>query len=185
MDFDEETFKLKAEKEISRCRPGDWNHAKRVVEWVKKLGPGRDNLPLLISAAYIHDIGWRDIFSGEKISLEELQNLEGKANSNSEPFVREFLKHFDFDERDVGEILRLITAADTREASSEEEEIIVDADNLSKLSPEHIKEKFPEEDWKKMCSHWEKEFRKRIRTIQGKALYPSLLKKLEQELLPG
>lgn len=61
MNFNEENFRAKAEQEISRRRPGDWNHALRVVERAKQLGNGRKDLPLLVSAAHIHDIGWRDV----------------------------------------------------------------------------------------------------------------------------
>ena len=43
---------------ISKCRPGDWEHAKRVVSWIKELGGDRDDLDLLVVAGYIHDIGW-------------------------------------------------------------------------------------------------------------------------------
>ncbi len=66
MVFAEEKFKQVAEKVILRCRPGDWEHALSAVAWVKELGAGRPDLPLLISAAYIHDIGWRDLWAKDK-----------------------------------------------------------------------------------------------------------------------
>ena len=97
MNFNEENFKSKAEKEISRCRPGDWNHACRVVGWVKELGKDREDLPLLISAAYIHDIGWRDVLpSDKKITFDELLKSEKQANDNSEEFASAFLESLEY-----------------------------------------------------------------------------------------
>ncbi|HSL86180.1 MAG TPA: hypothetical protein VK861_04545, partial [Bacteroidales bacterium] len=60
-DFNEQEFKKQVKLHIKRCRDGDWEHAKRVVRWVKELVEGRDDLCLFITAAYIHDIGWRDV----------------------------------------------------------------------------------------------------------------------------
>lgn len=57
MKFNEEGFKKIVKSHILRCRDGDWEHAKRVVGWIKKLGKGRKDLPFLITAGYIHDIG--------------------------------------------------------------------------------------------------------------------------------
>jgi len=133
MEFDEEKFRNQAEKEISRCRPGDWSHTLRVVSWVKELGENREDLYLIIAAAYIHDIGWRGVFSKEKISIEELNALEEKANVNSNNFAREFLSQFHFSEENTRVILRLIKATDLHESASDDEKIIVDSDNLSKL----------------------------------------------------
>src|SRR3989344_274737 len=101
MKFNEETFKIEAEKEISRCRPGDWNHAKRVVSWIKKLGKGNRDIDLLIVAGYIHDIGWRGVLPKNKISFKELLKLEKKANKNSEKFAIKFLKNQNFSHKDI------------------------------------------------------------------------------------
>ena len=58
-NFKEESFRALIEPHLLRCRPGDWEHTLRVVRWVKRLGKGREDLPLLIMAGYLHDIGWR------------------------------------------------------------------------------------------------------------------------------
>ena len=130
------------ESHIIRCRPGDWEHAKRVVRWVKELGQEREDLPLLITAGYIHDIGWRDLLKKEKITFEELLELEPKANENSEPYIRELLKQLNYKNNDIETILRLVSSADKHKSESEDEAIIVDADQLSKLDIGHLKEKY-------------------------------------------
>lgn len=57
MTFNEKTFSKTIEPHIRRGRAGDWEHCKRVVKWVKILGAGREDLPLLIVDAYFYDIG--------------------------------------------------------------------------------------------------------------------------------
>jgi len=163
------------ESNITRCRPGDWEHAKRVVRWVKELGEGRNDLPLLIIAGYIHDIGWRDLLNKDKITFEELLELEPQANQNSEPYIRELLKQLNYNTTDTEAILRLVSSADKHESNTEDEEIIVDADQLSKLDIGHLKEKYQKSEWLKMYELWNKEIGKRVKTDKAKLLYPNLL----------
>ena len=185
MGFKEKEFKTAAKKEISKCRTGDWNHALRVVSWVKKLGKNRENLHLIIAAAYVHDIGWKGIVSKEKISIEKLKSLEDKANGNSEILVKKFLKKFNFSKKDTGIIIRLIKAADRHESNEEDEKIIVDADNLSKLSIEHIVEKYSKKELEKMYWFFKKFVPKRVKTLKGKEMVPILLEKLKNQIMPG
>ncbi|MFA5022800.1 MAG: HD domain-containing protein [Candidatus Paceibacterota bacterium] len=179
MSFDEEKFKQGAEKVILRCRPGDWEHALSAVAWVKKLGEGRSDLPLLISAAYIHDIGWRDVWAKDKITFAELRDLEQLANDNSHQFAKEFLSNLDYDQTEIATIIRLIEAADAHDSKQEDEAIVVDADNLSKLSFEHLKNKFDPGDWVELCEMWQEELPQRVKTEKAKALWPKLLAELK------
>ncbi|MEK6825641.1 MAG: HD domain-containing protein [Nanoarchaeota archaeon] len=156
----------------------DWKHALRVVEWVWKLGNGRSDLSLLIAAAYIHDIGWRNVLPSQKISFDELLRFERQANENSEPYAHEFLEKNDFRETEIVMILRLVAAADAHQSQKEDEAVIVDADNLSKLCIEHLQEKYRKEEWKKMAHMWEQEFPSRMRTKQGREIFLDLLQKL-------
>ncbi|MFA5841199.1 MAG: HD domain-containing protein [Candidatus Paceibacterota bacterium] len=180
--INEEKIIKVAKPEMMRCRPGDWEHAKRVVKWIKELGEGREDLFLLITAGYIHDIGWRDLFKKEKITFEELLELEPQANKNSEPNIRELLKHLNYTTFDVEKILRLVSSADKYKAKVEDEQIIVDSDQLSKLDINHLKEKYQKSDWQKMYKFWEKEMVKRIKTEKAKSLYPGLIISLKKEI---
>jgi hypothetical protein len=179
---DEEKIIEVAKPEMMRCRPGDWEHAKRVVKWIKELGEGREDLFLLITAGYIHDIGWRDLFKKEKITFEELLELEPQANKNSEPNIQDLLEHLDYDISDIKTVLRLVSSADKHESSCEDEEIIVDADQLSKLDIGHLKEKYQKSEWLKMYELWNKEFNQRIKTEKAKSLYPRLIFSLKKEI---
>jgi len=185
MEFDENSFKEQAEKQILRCRAGDWNHAKRVVSWIKKIGEENSKLKLIIAAGYIHDIGWRDVLPDNKLSLDKLLEYEPQANKNSKKFAREFLRSQEFSNEEVLFVLKLIEAADKHESSSEEEAIIVDADNLSKLSADHIKEKFDKSEWVKMYNYFEEFVPERIKTLKGKEVIPKLLEKLKKQIMPG
>ena len=185
MKFNENLFKREAKKQILKCRPGDWNHAKRVVLWIKRLGRENKNIDLIIVAGYIHDIGWMGILSENKISFKELLKFEKKANKNSGKFAPEFLKIQNFSHKDISIILRLIKAADKHSSNSENEAIIVDSDNLSKLSINHIKEKYEQREWIKMYEFFKKWVPKRIKTLKGKKAAPILLKKLEKQIPPG
>lgn len=182
MNFDEERIIEIVKPEMARCRPGDWEHAKRVVKWVKELGEEREDLPLLIIAGYIHDIGWRDLFKKEKITFEELLELEPQANKNSEPNIRELLGRLNYDISDIEKILRLVASADKHESENEDEEVIVDADQLSKLDINHLKEKYQKSEWLKIYELWEKEFSQRIKTEKAKQLYPELLSSLKEQI---
>ena len=123
---------------LDNCRAGDWNHALRVVKWVKVLGEGRDDLDLLTTAAYIHDIGWTNILPKGKIDFKKMQEYEPKANENTAKLVKEVLSKMDFNNKDVSAVIRLIKAADKHESEKDDEAIIVDADSLSKLCVDNM-----------------------------------------------
>ncbi len=180
--FNETEFRKSAEAEIIRCRSGDWKHALRVVEWVKKLGDGRSDLALIIAAAYIHDIGWRDVLPSKKITFDELLRFEGQANKNSEPFAREFLIKNEFNYGKIKIILRLIRAADAHESAMEDEAINVDADTLSKLCREHLQEKYQSSKWAKLVLIWEEKLAKRVKTKKGKEASLKLVSGLKEWL---
>lgn len=182
MLFNEENLIKIIEPQILRCRPGDWEHAKRVVEWIKELGQDRGDLPLIITAGYIHDIGWRDLLKKDKITFDELLTLEPKANENSEPNIRELLKQLDCSPDEIKTILRLVSATDEHQSSNDDEAVIVDADQLSKLDINHLKEKFQKTEWIKMYELWNKEFDNRIKTEKAKQIYPKLLLKLKEAI---
>jgi len=168
---------------LDNCRDGDWNHALRVVKWVKVLGEGRDDLSLLITAAYIHDIGWSNILPKGKVDFQEMLKYEEKANENTQKLVNEVLGKIDFKEEDINTVIRLIKAADKHDSEKDDEAIIVDADSLSKLCVEHVQEKYKSESYQEVISLWEREFPNRFKTDKGKSLYPELLENLKNNLL--
>lgn len=182
MIFDERKFVEVVEPHIQRCRNGDWNHAKRVVKWIKELGSGRSDLYLLITTGYMHDIGWRDVLPPQKLSFEKLLEYEPQANKNSKPFIKELLASLDYSSGEIDTVLKLVAAADKHKSDSDDEAIIVDADNLSKLDINHLNEKFQENEWMKMYNLWKEKFPKRIKTSKGGRIYPSLLEKLRGDI---
>lgn len=183
MKFNERSYRAKVRPHLLRCRPGDWEHAQEAAGWVKKLGKGRSDLPLLITAAYIHDLGWRDVFhTSRPIALKLILRRERQANRNSEPFVTAFLKDLHYTSPQIRKVLRLIRAADQHHSHRPDEAVLVDADQLCKLSFRHIKNKFKRSDWPELISMWETRFRKTIKTERAKAFVPVLLAKLKRTI---
>ncbi len=183
MGISEEEIKKVAEHYLIRCRPGDWYHALNVVKWVKILGKGRADLKLLISAAYIHDIGWFELTSDKLLSFDdEMLKLEPKANKNTEKRVRLALEELKFEEKDVKTIIRLIGAADKHHSENGDEAILVDADSLSKLDAEHLIRKFKKTEIPHILAKLEKEMPDWISTKKAKELYPKMMKDLKKEI---
>lgn len=180
--FDEQQYKTHVGPHVMRGRPGDWEHAQRVADWARRLGADLPNRDILIMAALIHDIGWRDVMQGEVIDFDEMVQLEDTANANSYPFIREVLGDYGVSDDEINEVIRLVRAADTRKASQPDEWVIVDADNLSKLNIDHLKQKYERDSWPKLIQTWEKELSWRITTEEGRNLWPGLLAELKKEV---
>ncbi len=182
VQFDEKQLKAFVKPHLLKCRDGDWNHSLRVVTWVKELGRKRKNLRLLITAAYLHDVGWRDVLPKGRITLSKLRELEQKANSNSKSFATKILREFGYAVEEINAVNRCIKAADTHKPIASDEMIVADADNLSKLNIDHLKEKYQKSEWEKMHGLWTKKFPERIKTSEAKKLYPKLLGKLKKDI---
>ena len=108
--------------------------------------------------------------------------LEPLANKNSGVLVNEVLRKLSYQASDINVILRLIEAADKHESILEDEEIIVDSDNLSKLNKDHIREKYDEKSFASVVRTFELEFPERIKTELARKIYPELLIKLKKDL---
>ncbi|MFC1687919.1 HD domain-containing protein [Patescibacteria group bacterium] len=182
--FNEDKFKSYIEPQLKRGRAGDWEHSQRVVKWVKELGEGRDDLPLLIIAGYVHDIGWRDVVGQKLLSVDEILKYEPQANKNTRPFITEILKKFDYSDEDIEKVVRLVNAADAHHSNADDEMVLVDADNLSKLNMGHISEKFEKSDWKRVYNElWMRDIPKAIKTDKGKKIYPQLMEEMRKIIL--
>jgi hypothetical protein len=96
--------------------------------------------------------------------------------------TREVTEELGFGEDEIKTVIRLIASADKHASETEDEAIIVDADNLSKLCVEHVWQKYKPESYQKMVDLWERELADRIKTERGKALFPKLLAELKQNL---
>ncbi len=179
--LDEQKLIAIAKPYFESCRDGDWNHALRVVKWAKILSKGRSDRDIIITAAYLHDIGWSGVIKKGKVKFDQMLKLESQANANTALFTKKVLNELDFSQRDIKTVIRLIEAADRHESFAKDEEILVDADSLSKLCVDHLKEKYSKESYKKVILTWDNEFPLRIKTELGKQKYPVLLENLKKE----
>ncbi len=184
MDFDEQQLRKTAKPYFETARAGDWEHAGRVVGWVKELGAGRKDLYLLVTAARLHDIGWSGVAPRGKLDLDELLALEPKANANSARLISEVLTKLQFSKEDIETVKRLVSAADQHRSSAGDEAIVVDSDNLSKLCVEHLREKYRPESYAKALDLFEHQLCARITTAKGREIFPRLLSELKRELAP-
>lgn len=182
MNFDEEKLIETAKPYFAKARAGDWEHALRVVRWVKELGENREDLQLLITAAYIHDIGWSGVAPRGKIDFDEMLKLEPKANENSSRLIFEVLAKLQFTDSEIQTVGRLVAAADKHQSEKEDEVIIVDADSLSKLCLEHLQEKYKSESFSKLVNRLDVELSSGIKTVKGRQLFPKLLEELKRKI---
>ena len=176
--LDEEKFKKIVRPYLMKCRPGDLNHSLKVVSWIKKIGKNRKDLDFLKIAGYIHDSGWYNVLPKEKTTLAEIIKYEKIANPNSSVMVDKILKPLGYSKKEIAEVNRLISAADKHRSKKDDEAIIVDADSLSKLNIQHLKEKYEKSDWPNLIALWERELPKRVNTEYARKIYPKLLKDL-------
>ncbi|MBI5530909.1 MAG: hypothetical protein HY918_05460 [Candidatus Doudnabacteria bacterium] len=183
MQFNEDKLIEIAKPYFNRARAGDWNHAVRVVKWVKELGKGRADLDTLVTAAYLHDVGWSSVAPKDKLNLDEMLLLENQANKNSSIKVKEVLGQCAFASIDINSVIRLIGAADKHSSEKEDEAIIVDADSLSKLCIEHLQEKYQKNSFIKVLKLWDDELKTRVKTEKAKELFPKLLIDLKGKLI--
>ncbi|MFA6391883.1 MAG: HD domain-containing protein [Patescibacteria group bacterium] len=183
MIFREEEFKEFVRPHLEKCRAGDWEHCQRVVFWVKELGAGRPDLELLIVAGYLHDVGWWDILPDQKIYFQQLLNNEKQAAENTKPYITEIMGAHGYTQSDVEKVVRLAKAADAHEANAEDEAILVDADSLSKLSIDHLKQKYIESDWVTIFEgHYMNDIVNRLKTEKAKQICPGLIEQLKKDL---
>lgn len=182
MKFNEEKLEEVVKPYFDLARAGDWEHALRVVRWVKELGNSRTDLDLLVTAAYIHDIGWSGVAPKGKIDLDEMIKLEPMANENSSKLISEVLTRLNFTDWEIQTVNRLVGAADKHESAKDDESIIVDADSLSKLCLEHLQQKYQPESYPKLVNLFKTALTDRIKTPRGKELFPKLLSELEQAI---
>ncbi|MBT3282636.1 HD domain-containing protein [bacterium] len=181
--FNEEELIKIAKPYFNTARSGDWEHALRVVKWIKELGKDRSNLHLLVVAGYIHDIGWSGVAPEGKLDLDVVLELEHKANKNSPKFIREVLEKLKFAEDEIQTVNKFVKAADKHESVDDDEAIIVDSDALSKLNPEHLREKYNLESFGKALQYLETKIPGRLKTKKAKVLFSELFPKLKAELM--
>ena len=60
--------------------------------------------------------------------------------------------------------------------------MIVDADALSKLDIDHIKQKYQKSEWMRMYNEFSESCRIRIRTKKARELFPKLLEQLRTDI---
>lgn len=184
MSINEDNIIEIVKPQILKCRPGDWQHCQRVVYWVKKLAKERKDLFLLIVAAYIHDIGWKNLVSPNiKLTKKKILELQPKASINTKKHASSVLKQLRFSSKDIAKIIRLVKATEDYQSAKSDESILVDSDNLSKTSLSHLKEKYVKSDWMKIYHLFKAVLPKRIRTRQGKKLFPKRLEKLKRKII--
>lgn len=182
MDLDEQQLRKAAKPYFETARAGDWAHAGRVVRWVRELGAGRPDFYLLIAAAYLHDIGWSGVAPRGMLDLDELLALEPEANANSARLISEVLTKLRFSKQDIETVTRLVSAADQHRSAADDEAIVVDADNLSKLCIEHVREKYKPESYAKAVDLFANQLCARITTRRGRELFPRLLSNLRRSI---
>jgi len=183
--FNEKKLIKSVKPYLLKCRPGDYYHALTIVKWVKKIGRGRKDLPILITAGYVHDTGWYNILPSKKgsVGLDTILSYEKKANRSSVKMVNKILKPLGFSKVEILKINRLVRAADKHKSRRADEEVIVDADTLCKLDIKHLTKKFKKADFPRLLVMLEKRFGSGVvKTRIGKENFSKLLTRLRVDM---
>lgn len=183
MKFEEQKFIDYIKPYYDFCRMGDFNHVTRTAKWVKELARDKIDFDLFLATAYIHDIGWYKVAPNHTLTIEEIGELKSLADTQAPKLIKEVLEKFDFTKEEINKSIKLVESADRHSSNNEEEAIIVDSDNLSKLCKEHFIEKYEPSSHEKWIEKFEREFPDRIKTKRGLDIYKNLLSNLRKELI--
>lgn len=180
--IDEKILLSKAKIYLENARPGDLGHTIRVVRLVKEiLKTEKGNPDILIPAAYLHEIGYSGLFKkGQKLNKTNWHSKQDEHMQKGKVIAIEILSKLKFSEDSIQRISWMVSVHDDWYNQNDHElGILMDADNLSKLNIDHIRNKF--ENPKDIIELWEKDMPKRLKTKTGKAMYSKVMRSIKKE----
>jgi uncharacterized protein len=167
--FDDKKIKERAIAILGSGRPGwDIPHTLAAVHWIKELlaGEGGDG-PVLICAAYLHDIGYSQVeFANNWDGIHQAKNdhmVKGAAMASG------LIKDLSLSEGQQKEIVHLIEVHDKLEMLSTKNEILLfEADSLGQIDKERVRSTFTGKDLDKFLYLFEQRRMPRFATATGK-----------------
>jgi putative nucleotidyltransferase with HDIG domain len=138
---------------LSKGREWDVPHTKAVVYYAEQIA-GSENLDLLVivTAAWLHDIGYSSLFEGsDSKKFEQVMNKKAAHMVNGEKMAREFLaqphiKSF-YKKEQIERIVHLVSVHDKIDELKDKDEIaLMEADTLGALDASRVTPTFNRKD---------------------------------------
>ena len=187
MDYSE--LRERVKPYLEECRNGDYEHTLRVVSLMKLLlKTEKGNSEILMPAAYLHEIGYYKLIPKSERDNLKIKEMTKKYKEEhmllGAKLAEQILTELNYPEIQKNQIVHLVSIHDKWDSITEHDEfMIADADNLSKLDVNHIKEKYSRDDWHNVLDVFKNKLPKRLRTKTAKKLFKDKLLKLERDLI--
>jgi len=180
----EEKLKSKALKYLAKSRP-EWDipHTLASVNWIKKLIEAEGgNEKILVSAMYLHDIGYAFLKKGETVKQTMSVKTEHMSFGGRE--AKKILSKLDYSSDEIEKIVHLVETHDKLDKLNSVEEImIMEADSLAQIDIDRVKPNYTKNEYSKYIEeHFKPERIPKFKTNAGKKFLKELLVKLEKYL---
>ena len=178
----EKELKKEVLKYLEKGRPNwDAPHSLAVVHWMKELletesGDSR----VLIPAAYLHDIGYADMFDVSNYNDQGVHDMRDKHMQAGVDYSKKILnKVGGFEKHEIKRILHLVGMHDyLDEIVESDEQILFEADSLGQIDVDRVKSTWGDKDYKKFINHYKQNRAPRFKTETGIKFRDVLLKKI-------
>ena len=165
----EDEIRSKAEQYLTKGRPNwDVPHTLETVRWMQELVNAEGgNRQVLVSAMYLHDIGWGGMFDNQQCNYDTVSAGKKLQAQQSVERAREILTDLRRPSSEIGHILSLIGVHDDLDQVETPYEILVlEADTLGQLStPQNGN--FGTLDYSRFIDHVREERAPKFRTATG------------------
>ncbi|MEK6885670.1 MAG: HD domain-containing protein [Nanoarchaeota archaeon] len=180
--MDEEKLKEKI-KPFFKNDSWSLSHTINAAEWMKKLLKKETGNPkILITAIYLHDIGYnlKEGYSlDERIARKKFHGEEGSI------LAKNILEEIgDYSEEEITEICHLVKVHDELDnIKTKNETMMIEADSISGLDPSVEGSRFTKEDLKRYIDNFKKRRVPLFKTKTGKEYMNKLLVEFENKFL--
>ncbi len=175
-----------AEKYLKKGRPGwDLPHTKAVVYFMKELikREGGDS-KILITAAWLHDIGYAGLFEKNKYNYSGVKNVKPEHMKKGAIYSKKILNSFkEFFPKEIKEICHLVSIHDKKtKKKTQNEQLIFEADSLGQIDCKKTTTTFDGKNYKKFINNFEKDRLPYFQTKYGETMAKKLFKKLKNNI---
>jgi putative nucleotidyltransferase with HDIG domain len=158
-----------------------WNykHSLATAVWIKKLMRSRDNEKVLVTAAYLHDIGYGSLISSDYTLEERIAAKKEHGKIGSEE-AKKILTKLNYSKEEIKEICHLILIHDELpNLKTRNEILLMEADSLSAIDYERCPSSITEEELKRYFQICKEKRWPKFKTTKGKQFLKQLQNTLE------
>lgn len=183
MEFDaeaEQKLKIAVSDYLKKGRT-DWDflHSLACVYWMKELLKHEaGSLKLLITAAYLHDIGYSGKFKAH-YSFQDNEAVKHDHMVHGKVLAEKMLRELgNYTENEIKRIAHLVRIHDELDKiRTQEAQLLFEADSLASIDVERVKPTFDKKNYSEFLDVFEKKRVPRFKTKKGKEILKKLLKK--------